>query len=123
MSHLLDTSVVLGPPSADLPDEAAISVITLAEVRLGVLVAATTTERAIRLERLVAIERTYAAIAVDDDVASAYAAIMAAERDRNRRPRAMDGLIAATALAKGLTLYTRDQGLAAISGPRVQLVR
>jgi len=122
MSGLLDTSVVLGPPAPELPDEAAISVITLAELRLGVLVATTAAERSRRLERLVLLERTYDAIAIDDDVASAYARIIADERERGRRPRAMDALIAATALARGLTLYTRDRGLAAISGPAVTLV-
>lgn len=122
MKGLLDTSVVLGPPAATLPDEAAISVITLAELRLGVLVAVTASERGGRLERLVELERTYTAIPVDDDVASAYARIIASERERGRRPRAMDALIAATALARGLTLYTRDRGLAAISGPAVELV-
>lgn len=122
MSGLLDTSVVLGPPAPELPDEAAISVITLAELRLGVLVATTAAERSRRLERLVELERTYDAIAVDDGVASAYARIVAGERERGRRPRAMDALIAATALARGLTLYTRDRGLSAISGPIIKLV-
>ena len=122
MSGLLDTSVVLGPPAPGLPDEAAISVITLAELRLGVLVAATAVERSCRLERLVELERTYVAIAVDDDVASAYARIIADERERGRRPRATDALIVATALARGLTLYTRDRSLSAISGPAVKLV-
>lgn len=122
MTGLLDTSVVLGPPAEGLPDEAAISVITLAELRLGVLVAGTASERGRRLERLIELERTYAALPVDDDVASAYARIVADERDRGRRPRAMDALIAATALARGLTLYTRDRSLATISGPAVELV-
>jgi len=90
MSGLLDTSVVLGPPAPELPDEAAISVITLAELRLGVLVATTAAERSRRLERLVLLERTYDAIAIDDDVASAYARIIA-RRARAGSPAPGDG--------------------------------
>jgi predicted nucleic acid-binding protein len=120
---LLDTSVVLGPQPRDLPEEAGVSVITMAELRLGVLVAPDATERALRLELLSQLERTYSPIPVDDDVARAYAAIIAAERDRGRRPRAMDALIAATALTHDLTLYTRDEGLAKIGAVKVRLVR
>ncbi len=122
MSNLFDTSVVLGPPSTSLPDEAAISVITLAEVRLGVLLARTAAERSSRLQRLVRLEQIYAAIPVDEDVAGAYATLVAGERERGRRTRPMDALIAATALAKHLTLYTRDHYLARLSAVRVRLV-
>lgn len=123
MIGLLDTSVVLGAQPHELPDEAAVSVITMAELRLGVLVAPNATERAARLELLTQMERLYSPIPVDDDVARAYAAIIAAERERGRRPRAMDALIAATALTHGLTLYTRDEGLAKIGTIKVRLVR
>jgi predicted nucleic acid-binding protein len=122
VSSLFDTSVVLGPASSNLPDEAAISVVTLAEVRLGVLIAPNAAERSVRLQRLLVLERIYAAIPVDEDVAGAYATIVAGERERGRRPRPMDALIAATALAKDLTLYTRDQDLARISAIRVRLI-
>lgn len=123
MIGLLDTSVILGPMSSELPDESAISVVTLAELRLGVLIAGTAEERATRLERLVELERSYRAIPVDDVVARAYATVVAAERERGRRPRAMDALIAATALARGLTLFTRDRDLAKLSTVKVHLVR
>lgn len=123
MTGLLDTSLILGPPSPLLPDEAAVSVVTLAELKLGVLVAPNALERSNRLARLVELERTYSPIPVDDDVAGAYAMLVAAERERGRRPRAMDALIAATALARDLTLYTRDEGLAGFSSLRVKLVR
>ena len=123
MTGLLDTSIVLGPADDALPDQAAISVVTLAEMRLGVLVARTAADRAARLERLVEIERVFAAIPVDDEVAASYATIVAAERERGRRPRAMDALIAATALAKGMTLFTRDRELANLTTVKVRLVR
>lgn len=122
MTGLLDTSVVLGPPSGDLPDEGAISVITVAEIRLGVLVAANAQERAARLDRLVQLERTYDPLPVDEAVAAAYATVVASECERGRRPRTMDALIAATALARGMTLYTRDERLAKTSGLSVKLV-
>ena len=51
MTALLDTSVILAPPTADLPSEAAISVITMAELRVGVLLARNVSERARRLEQ------------------------------------------------------------------------
>ena len=123
MNGLLDTSVLLGPPTSDLPDESAISVVSIAELRVGVLVAPSAAERASRFEHLVQVERSYDPLPVDDDVAKAYAAIVAAERERGRRPRAMDALIAATALARGLTLFTRDRDLAGLRSPRVHLVR
>ncbi len=123
MRGLFDTSVVLGPPSPALPDESAISVISVAEIKLGVLVASNALERASRLARLIEVERVYSPLPVDDDVATAYATIVAAERERGRRPRAMDALIAATAKANDLTLYTRDEGLAGIQLVRVELVR
>lgn len=122
MTGLLDTSVILGPPSPDLPDEAAVSVVTLAEIRLGVLVAKNATERAQRLERLVELELAYSPLPVVDDVAASYATIVASERERGRRPRAMDALIAATAHARGLTLYTRDEALARLTAVSVKLI-
>ncbi len=86
------------------------------------LIAPNAAERSVRLQRLLVLERIYAAIPVDEDVAGAYATIVAGERERGRRPRPMDALIAATALAKDLTLYTRDQDLARISAIRVRLI-
>lgn len=122
MSALLDTSVLIGPPIADPPEEAAISVITIAELRLGVLTAVGAEERAARLERLVAVESAYSPLPMDDEVAGSYAAIVASEREQGRRPRAMDALIAATALSRGLALYTRDERLAKIAAVDVRLI-
>ena len=123
MIALLDTSVVLAPLPSPLPDETAVSVITMAELRTGVLVSPNASERARRLELLAQLERTYSPLPVDDDVARAYATIIATEREHGRRPRAMDALIAATALSRGLTLYTRDENLAKIGVVDARLVR
>jgi hypothetical protein len=122
VTGLFDTSVVLGPASEMLPEEGAISVITLAELRVGVLVAPTPTDAAARLERLLELERTYDAIPVDAEVAAAFGTIVAAERTRGRKPRPLDALIAATALARGLTLYTRDRDLAGMRSLPVKLL-
>ena len=123
MTGLLDTSVVIGPPDPSLPDELAISVMSLAELRLGVLIAKDANSRAARLTRLGEIERLYAPLPIDDDVANAYAGIVAAERERGRKPRVQDVLIAATALANGMTLYTRDEDQARMRGIDVKLLR
>lgn len=122
MSGLLDTSVLIGPFTKGLPDELAISVVSLAELRLGVLLARDLATRSTRLARLVEAERSFSPIPVDDEVASAYASIVAAAREEGRKPKAMDALIAATASAKGLTLYTWDRAFANLKHVRVKVL-
>lgn len=122
MNGLLDTSVLIDlvpPDLGDLPEDVSISVISVAELRLGVLLARDAAGRAARLARMTEVERLFDPLPVDDDVASAYADIVASARERGKRPRAMDALIAATALANGLTLYTRDRDFGDL--PRVQV--
>lgn len=123
---LLDTSVLIaaghGVPQT-LPDEAAISVMTLAELRVGVLVAEDPDVRARRLETLTEVERELAPIPVDDAVAAEFARIVAVARREGRRPRVADTLIAATAAAHDLTLYTRDRDFEGLTGIEVELLR
>ncbi len=115
MRGLLDTSVVIA--LADelgidaLPDEAAISAATLAELHYGVLVAANEQTRRNRLERLGAVEATFQPLPIDASVARAFARVAHTVRIAGRQPRAraMDLLIAATALSHGLPLFTRDR--------------
>ena len=110
MRGLLDTSVLLGPAPAPLPDELAISTATLAELHFGVLVARDDAVRAERLRRLGVVERAFSALPVDAAVARSYGAVAAAVVSSGRQPRArtMDLLIAATAVAHGARLYTRN---------------
>jgi len=116
-SGLLDTSVLISPPEAELlPEHALVSVISVAELEYGALLARTVAERAARLERLAEIRRLEP-LPVDDDVAHAYALIVAAEREAKRNPRVHDTLIAATARAHGLALYTRDETQSRLAGP------
>lgn len=107
---ILDTSVLITPDIQPLPGELAISVISLAELGYGVLVAKTADARAERLARLSGLQRRFDPLPVDDAVAESYARLAAriAKVGRQPRSRVMDLLIAATAHAHGATLYTRN---------------
>jgi predicted nucleic acid-binding protein len=111
---LLDTSVFIadeqGRPlaTAHLPDEAAISVVTLAELELGVQLASSEAVRGQRLRTLRATQATYVALPVDEPVASAFAELVAIARRAGRRPRVQDAWIAATARAHGVAVFSQD---------------
>jgi predicted nucleic acid-binding protein len=111
---LVDTSVIIDLElldPADLPLELAISAITLAELAAGPHATADPAERARRQDRLQRAEATFEPLAVDAAVARAYGRIYATVSAAGRKARgrrAMDLLIAATAVAAGLPLYTRN---------------
>jgi predicted nucleic acid-binding protein len=121
---LLDTSVFIalesGRPHGTVPDTAAISVVTLAELQLGVLMADDPAVRAQRLRTLSAVESTFSALPVTESVARTFAQLAAEARRAGQRPKVMDLWIAATALTNELDLYTQDQGFDTI--PRVRVV-
>jgi tRNA(fMet)-specific endonuclease VapC len=109
---MLDTSTVillgrLTDPD-DLPDESVVSAITLAELSVGPHVARTARERAARQAHLQQAEADFETIAFDADAARAFGRVASALRSAGRKPaaRAYDALIAATAMARGLPLYT-----------------
>ena len=111
---IIDTSVVIDLERidpADLPLEVAVSAVTLAELAAGPHATADPAERARRQDKLQRAEATFEAVPVDGAVARAfgrvYAAVAAGGR-RARGRRALDLLIAATALAAALPLYTRN---------------
>jgi predicted nucleic acid-binding protein len=108
---LLDTSTVilLGRISADdLPDEVLVSAITLAELSVGPLVATNDKDRVARQAHLQQAESDFEPVAFDAAAARAFGRVAAALRGSGRKPaaRAYDALIAATAIANGLSLYT-----------------
>ncbi|MGH7292889.1 MAG: type II toxin-antitoxin system VapC family toxin [Myxococcota bacterium] len=111
---VLDTSVVIDwhDPAvlAQLPDEMAISAITVAELAAGPHLAATAAEAAKRQTRLQEVEAKLDPLPFDGTAARSYGLVVAAVVREGRRPRSRlaDLLIAATAHANGLDLYTRN---------------
>ena len=107
---ILDTSVLIADDVAPLEGDLAISIASLAELHFGVLVTSEASVRAERLRRLSALQRTFDALPVDDDVSVSYGQLAAAVAQAGRQPRArvMDLLIAATAHAHNARLYTRN---------------
>ena len=109
---LLDTStlIFLGrlSPSAPLPEEALICAITLAELSVGPLVATTDEARAARQAHLQLAEADFDPLPFDASAARAFGRVAAALRGSGRKPaaRAYDALIAATAIANALPLFT-----------------
>ena len=97
-----------------------ISVITVAELRIGVLVADDPAVRAQRMRTLTEVE-ALSALPVDDSVARAFAEVVAESRTRGRRPKILDSLIAATARAMDVPLFTRDSDFDDIPG--IEVVR
>ena len=111
-SGLLDTSVLIDPTgSGALPSETWISTLSLAELAAGPHATADPNERARRQHHLQAIEATYDPLPFDTDCARAYGTVFAATAAHGRKPRgrrAVDLLIAATAIANQLPIYTRN---------------
>jgi toxin FitB len=107
---IVDTSILIATDITPIPGELAISVVSIAELQFGVLVAKTPEARANRLARLSAIQRRFDPLPVDDSVADSYARLAArvVEIGRQPRARAMDLLIAATAHAHDASIYTRN---------------
>jgi predicted nucleic acid-binding protein len=120
----LDTSVLIADDVTPLPGDLAISVVSLAELHFGVLLADDDDARARRLSRLSAMQRRFDPLPVDEVVAESYGLLASRVVMAGRQPRArvMDLLIAATARAHDATLYTRNiddlrglEGLVAIA--------
>ena len=111
---LLDTSVVIDwhDPSvvAALPDEMAISAITAAELAAGPLLADSPIEAAKRQSRLQEVESRFEPLPFDGAAARSYGLVVAAVAGQRRQPRSRfaDLLIAATAHANRLDLYSRN---------------
>ena len=109
---LLDTSVLVDPQgSSALPGETWISTLSLAELAAGPHATGDAGERARRQHHLQIVESTYEPLPFDAACARVYGTVFAAIAAQGRKPRgrrAVDLLIAATAIANELPLYTRD---------------
>ena len=107
---VLDTSVLIADDVAPLPGELAISVVSLAELHFGVLLARDDDARARRLSRLSAMQRRFDPLPVDEAVAESYGLLTSQLVRAGRRPRTRvtDLLIAATARAHDAALFTRN---------------
>jgi predicted nucleic acid-binding protein len=123
---LLDTSIFIAEEQEraldSLPDEAAISVMTLAELHVGVLLAKSPSARAQRLRTLGRVERNFDPIPVDDSIARVFAELAADTRRKKKHPRVVDALIAATAVVNDIPIYSQDSDFEGMPGVRVIIV-
>ncbi len=108
---VIDTNTVILLERIDpagLPDEPVITAITLAELSVGPLVTDDVLERAARQARLQEAESAFEALPFDAAAARVFGRVAAGLRRSGRKPaaRAFDALIAATAMANGMSLYT-----------------
>jgi hypothetical protein len=121
---LLDTSFFVATESGrrlgEVRDvtETEISVATLAELTVGVLMAGDQV-RAGRLATLAAMESTWDPLPVDAAVARAFAHIVSDLRGQRRRVPILDALVAATAIVEQVPVVTQDRDYEAIPGLQV----
>lgn len=121
MRALLDTSFFVATESGrplgemDGVTETEVSVVTLAELTLGVLMA-NDDDRPTRVATLSAVESTWEPLPVDAEAARQFARIAAALRTEPRRVPILDVLVAATAIAEQIPVVTQDRDYDAIPG-------
>ena len=111
---VLDTSAVISLPHitdpSTLPDEPVITTVTLAELSVGPLVATDERERGARQAHLQQAEADFTPLAFDAAAARAFGRVALSLRQAGRKPaaRSYDAMIAATALANDLPIYTAN---------------
>jgi predicted nucleic acid-binding protein len=117
---LLDTSVFVarevGRPLAELPEKVAVSVVTIGELQLGVLLAGDAATRARRADTL-ALARNADPIPASEAIIVEWARLVAACRSAGiqRRVKLTDALIAATAIEHGLPVVTQNDDYAQLA--------
>ena len=133
---MLDTSILILRPwidAAELPDEVAISAITLAELSAGLHEVRRNdeqdsydehAERARRLEILQRVENEFDAVPFDAEAARIFGRVTAAVIAAGRKPRGrvVDLMIASTAIAEGLPLYTTNPDDFSGLGPLLRIM-
>ena len=121
---IADTSVFIARESGrllaetDLPDELAISVITIGELRAGVLAAVDVETRDRRLATLseaLALDP----LPVDQSVAETWARLRVLLRDMQKRMPVNDSWIAATAMSLGIPVVTQDEDYVEVPGLKI----
>lgn len=116
---IADTSVFIARearrPLRDLPDEIAVSVITAAELELGVLRAPDPSSRAMRLATLSRLRAAYPLLPIDGATASCFARLADEQLRAGRKPRRHDTWIAATALHHEAAVLTQDADFSSFS--------
>ncbi len=117
---LADTSLFIAQEQgrsipAVTPRQIVVSIITIGELRLGVLAADNLFVRTQRLKTLTAAQKLEP-LPIDDLVASAWAALRLELRDEGLRMPLNDSWIAATAIAHDLPVATRDSDYNKING-------
>jgi predicted nucleic acid-binding protein len=120
---LADTSIFIGLENgrfdpARIPPKTSVSVVTIAELRLGVLTAESIEIRGKRLATL-RLAESLDPIPVDDAVADAWALLVSRLRAAGKRVPENDSWIAATAMAKKMPVTTQDGDYEKMPGVRV----
>jgi predicted nucleic acid-binding protein len=118
---VLDTSVFIASEAgrrldvSSLPDEVAISVITLAELRAGVLAAKDITTRSLRMQTLDDVA-DMEVLHVNESVATLWAELRVRLAETGARVNVNDMWIAATAASRGLPVVTQDNDFDSLDG-------
>lgn len=127
--YLVDTSIFVAAEAGRLVKEppsgkARISVVTLTELRLGLLAARNRKDKAIR-EATLHRARSFRSLEYDEHVSEALAKLLFEARKQRRRAPAEDSIIAATALTHGLTVWTLDSDFDALAAlePKLRVHR
>ncbi|MHB8290128.1 MAG: PIN domain-containing protein [Acidimicrobiales bacterium] len=124
MRALLDTSFFVATESGrplgnmEIVTETEVSVVTLAELTAGVLMA-DDNDRSARLATLSAVESAWDPLPIDAEVARQFARIVTALRTGGRRVPILDALVAATAIVEQIPVVTQDNDYEAIPGVEV----
>lgn len=122
---IADTSIFIasetGRPLGGLPDEIAVSVVTAAELELGVLRAVDGRTRGVRLATLARVRSEFPLLPIDDATASCFARIADGQLRAGRKLRRHDTWIAAIALRHGVAVVTQDADFSAFEA--VEVVR
>ncbi len=98
-----------------LPDELAVSVITIGELRAGVLAASDTLTRDRRLSTLTA-ALALRPVPIDEEVAASWARLRLTLRDHGLRMSVNDSWVAATAMKIGVPVVTQDDDFPTLAG-------